>query len=151
MSTKILFPAIAVFLLLSMAVYFIVNPSYRKSIEAKYYFEMGDYKEAYMLANEAFSEDVYNRMASTIMAQSKTSLKYVAYIGEAKSYMKEINLLVEADTISDASRAKIKMMATIMVDSYPKLAPSVITDKALVDEAAQYFKKFEQLLEKVSH
>jgi len=151
MSTKILFPAIAAFLLLSMAVYFIVNPSYRKSIEAKYYFEIGDYKEAYSLANEAFSEDVYNRMASTIMAQSKTSLKYVSYIEEGKRYMKEINAMAEGDTISDASKAKIKMMATIMVDSYPKLAPSIITDKELVDEAAKYYKNFEQLLEKVSH
>jgi hypothetical protein len=151
MSTKILFPAIAGFLLFVMAVYFIANPSYRKSIEAKYYYEIGDYKEAYALANEAFSEDVYNRMASTIMAQSKTSLKYVAYIEEAKAYMKEINALAEADTISDASKAKIKMMATIMVDSYPKLAPSVITDKELVAQAAKYFKNFEQLLEKVSH
>jgi len=151
MSTKILFPAIAVFLLLVMAVYFVANPSYRKSIEAKYYFEMGEYKEAYALANEAFSEDLYNRMASTIMAQSKISLKYVSYIDEGKKYMAEINTIAEGETISDASKAKIKMMATIMVDSYPKLAPSIITDKELVAEAAHYFTNFEQLLEKVSH
>ena len=151
MSTKILFPVIAALLLLSMGTYFVVNPSYRKSIEAKYHFEVGEYKEAYVLANEAFSEDVYNRMASTIMAQSKTSLKYVAYIEDGKKYMKEINEIAKGDSISDASKAKIKIMSMIMVESYPKLAPSIITDKELVTQAAQYFKNFEQLLEKVSH
>jgi len=149
MSTKILFPAIAGSLLAIMAIYFIVNPSYRKSIEAKYYFEIGKYDEAYALANEAFSLDLYNRMASTIMAQSKTSLKYVKYVNQAKDYMKQINEMAQAKTISDASKAKIKMMSKIMVDSYVKLAPSIITDKELVSEAATYYKNFEQLLEKV--
>jgi tetratricopeptide (TPR) repeat protein len=149
MSTKILFPAIAGSLLAIMAVYFIINPSYRKSIEAKYYFEIGKYDEAYVLANEAFSLDLYNRMASTIMAQSKTSLKYLKYVNQAKDYMKQIDKIAQAKTISDASKAKIKMMSKIMVDSYIKLAPSIITDKELVDEAATYYKNFEQLLEKV--
>jgi tetratricopeptide (TPR) repeat protein len=151
MNTKILFPAIAAFLLAIMSVYFIANPSYRKSIEAKYYFEIGDYKEAYSLANEAFSIDVYNRMASTIMAQSKTSLKYVEYIETAKEYMKQINEIAKSkENISDAQKAKIRLMSQIMVESYVKLAPSIITDSDLVEEAARYYKNFEKLLEKVS-
>ena len=151
MNTKILFPAIAAFLLAIMSVYFIANPSYRKSIEAKYYFEIGDYKEAYSLANEAFSIDVYNRMASTIMAQSKTSLKYVEYIETAKEYMKQINEIAKSkENISDAQKAKMRLMSQIMVESYVKLAPSIITDSDLVEEAARYYKNFEKLLEKVS-
>ena len=150
MNVKILFPAIAIGTLLFMGIYFLVNPSYQKSIEAKYHYEMGHYKEAYELANEAFSMDVYNRMASTIMAQSQTSLKYVAYINQAKEYMVIINEIAKSDTISDAQRAKIKMMSEVVVDSYVKLAPSVITDKALVKEAATYHKNFEKLLEKVT-
>lgn len=149
MSSKVLFPTIATAILAIMAIYFIINPSYRKSIEAKYYFEIGEYEEAYTLANEAFSLDVYNRMASTIMAQTKTSLKYVKYIHQAKEYMKQINEIAQAQSISDVDKAKIKMMSKIMVESYPKLAPSIITEKDLVDEAATYYKNFEQLLEKV--
>ncbi len=150
MRTKYLFPVIALFLSLSMAVYFIVNPSYTKSIEAKYYFETGDYKEAYALASEAFGLDVYNRMAATIMAQSTTSLKYVKYIDEAKKYLKEIQEIANHASLSPADRAKIKLMSEIVVDSYVKLAPSVITDKKLVQEAAKYHNKFEKLLAKVT-
>ena len=150
MKNKILFPAIALGLLLFMGIYFLVNPSYQRSIEAKYHYEMGHYKEAYALANEAFSMDVYNRMASTIMAQSNTSLKYVAYINQAKDYMTQINKIAMNESISDAQRAKIKLMSEIMVDSYVKLAPSVITDNKLVKEAASYHSNFEQLLEKVT-
>lgn len=150
MKTKLLLPAIAFGLLLFMAIYFLLNPSYQKSIEAKYYYEVGEYQEAYTLANEAFSMDVYNRMASTIMAQSKTSLKYVAYINQAKEYMKVINEMASHESISDAERAKIKMMSEIVVNSYAKLAPSVVTDTQLVQDAATYHANFEKLLAKVT-
>ena len=150
MKAKLLIPLTALGLIVSMAIYFLINPSYEKSLEAKYYYETGSYEKAYELANEAFSMDVYNRMASTIMAQSKTSLKYVKYINQAKEYMRRINDIAAKQSISDADRAKIKMMSEIMTDSYVKLAPSVITDRALVQEAAAYHKNFEQLLEKVN-
>ncbi|WP_226962156.1 hypothetical protein [Sulfurimonas marina] len=132
-----------------MILFFLTNPSYEKSLEAKYHYEMGDYNKAYTLASEAFSEDVYNRMASTIMAQSKTSMKYEKYIKEAKQYLREINEMISQDTIDDAQRARIKLMSEIMVESYIKLAPSVITNKELVSQAAKYHKQFEKILEKV--
>lgn len=132
-----------------MAIFFFTNPSYQRSLEAKYHYEMGDYKEAYTLAAEAFSLDVYNRMASTIMAQSKTSLKYVKYLDQAKEYLTLINQIANQESIDDSQRAKIKLMSEIMVESYRKLAPSVITDKQLVQEAAKYHQQFEQILEKV--
>ena len=150
MKTKILFPLIALSMIMVLFMFFLLNPSYEKSIKSKYYYEMGDYKEAYVLASEAFSIDVYNRMASTIMAQSKTSLKYVKYNNTAKEYMKEINVIATHDIISDADKAKMKMMSKIMIDSYIKLAPSVITDRALVEESASHYKNFEKLLEKVT-
>lgn len=140
---------IAVFLIAFMALFFLTNPSYEKSLEAKYYYEMGDYAKAYDLASEAFSLDIYNRMASTIMAQSTTSMKYEKYIKDAKKYLFEINEMIAQDTITDAQRSKIKVMSEIMVESYVKLAPSVITNKTLVEEAASYYKQFEKILEKV--
>ncbi len=150
MQTKILFPAIAIGTLFFMAVYFIVNPSYQKSIQAKYYYETAEYKEAYSLASEAFSMDVYNRMASTIMAQSKTSILYVDYINQAKEYMLEINKIAMKDEISTADRARMKIMSEIVVQSYVKLAPSVLTNKMLVKNAAKHHDEFEKLLEKVT-
>lgn len=150
MKAKFIFPSIALLLVSIMGIYFLINPSYQKSIEAKYYYEMGDYKEAYLLANEAFSMDVYNRMASTVMAQSKTSIKYVKYIKQAKEYLANINKLASKDILSDADKIKIKLMSEIVTESYIKLAPSIITDKVLVKEAAKYNTDFEKLLEQVN-
>jgi len=149
MNTKILFPSLATLLVLIMGVYFLSNPSYEKSIRAKYYYETGDYKEALSLAKEAFTLDVYNRMASTVMAQSITSLKYSAYIDDAKKYMKQINEIAAKESISDPDRAKIRLICEIMLSSYIKLAPSVVTDADLVKDAANYNLGFEKLLEKV--
>ncbi len=150
MRTRYLFSLIAFGMIATMGIYFLLNPSYEKSIEAKYYYEVGEYDRAYSLANEAFSMDVYNRMASTIMAQSKTSLKYVKYIDQAKTFLAEINSMAEQESLSDSDRAKIKIMSEIMVDSFVKLAPSIITDKELVARATKYHDDFEKLLEKVT-
>ena len=150
MRSKYWIPGLAVAFVAVMFVYFLTHPSYQKSLQAQYYYEVGYYQEAYKLASEAFSMDVYNRMASTIMAQSKTSMKYQKYIQQAKSYMAKINEIVSKESISDADRARIKLMSEVMVDSYKKLAPSVITDNKLVQEAARYYNDFGKLLEKVS-
>jgi len=150
MNNKIFFPLIAFSMLLFMGVYFLVNPSYQKSLQAKYYFETGEYKEAHLLAKEAFGMDVYNRMASTVMAQSITALKYVAYIEDAKKYMAQINEIATHEAISDQDKAKIRLMCEIMVSAYIKLAPSVVTDSDLIEETKAYYEKFETLLEKVN-
>lgn len=150
MKNKVLLFSFAALILFIMFVSFLISPSYQKSIEAKYNYEMGSYKIAYSLANEAFSMDVYNRMASTIMAQSKTSLKYVSFINDAKKYMQEIDTIAAEGSVSDAQRAKIKTMCNIIIDSYPKLAPSAITDKTLVNDAQKYFDKFEKIFEQVN-
>ncbi|MFT7861026.1 MAG: hypothetical protein ABXS93_08815 [Sulfurimonas sp.] len=149
MNFKNFFIFITVFLLAFMVLFFTTNPSYEKSLEAKYHYEMGDYTKAYNLAKEAFSEDVYNRMASTIMAQSRTSMKYEKYIKESKEYLRVINEIIAQDNIDEAQRSKIKLMSEIMVESYVKLAPSVITDKTLVQEASRYHEQFEKILDKV--
>jgi len=150
MNSKFFFPITAFVLIITMVIYFFSHPSYEKSLESKYYYEMGEYHKAYKSANEAFSMDMYNRMAATVMAQSKIALKYVDYIDLAKKYMVTINTIANQATISDADRAKIKMMSEIVVDSYTKLASSVMTNKALLIEAKKYHDSFEKLLEKVS-
>nr|WP_321267906.1 hypothetical protein [uncultured Sulfurimonas sp.] len=150
MRSRVLIPIVAFVMIIAMAIYFLVNPSYEKSLKAKYYYEMGEYNESLVLAKEAFSIDIYNRMASTIMAQSITSLKYVSYNNDAKKYMQDINKIATHDVISDADKAKIRTICHIMLSAYIKLAPSVVTDKELIEESASYHKKFEKLLEKVT-
>lgn len=137
-------------LILVMAVYLIINPSYEKSFEAKYYYHMGDYKKSLSLSKEAFGLNVYNRMASTIMAQSQISLQYWEYIQQAKKYMKEIDIMAQKEALSDADKAKMKLMSEVVIDGYVKLSPSVVTDKQLVIEAAHYHDEFVKLNEKIT-
>jgi len=150
MNSKILILTFAIVTLTMMSMYFYTHPSYQKSLQAKYYYEIGDYNEAYALAKEAFGLDLYNRMAATVMAGSTTSLKYVKYINDGKKYMEDIGDIVTHDVISNADKAKIRLVCEIMLASYVKLAPSVVTDEALVIEAAKYYSKFKKLLEKVN-
>ena len=56
MRGKLLF-VVALILLGSMALYFLTHPSYERSLEAKFYYNIGDYKQAYLLAKEAFEID----------------------------------------------------------------------------------------------
>jgi len=150
MNSKLMIPIVALSLLILMAIYVVVNPSYEKSIRAKYYYEIGEYKEALTLSKEAFALNVYNRMASTITAQSITALKYVDYINDAKKYIKEIDEIATHEFITRADKAKIKIICEIMLGTYKKLAPSIITDPKLIDDSAAYHQKFETLLEKVT-
>ena len=141
------FLSVAFVFLASMGLYFLINPSYERSLEAKFYFETGNYEEAYDLAKEAFEIDPYNKMASTIMTQSQYALRYVRYIEDAKRYIKEIEKMVQEE-LDGAKRAKIRTIAAIMVEGYDKLAPSVVVDKALIKEAKYYYERFQKILQK---
>ena len=133
-----------------MAGYFLLNPSYEKSLKAKYYYNTGDYKYALTLAQEAFNMDLYNRMAATIMTQSKASLKFVDYNDDAKKYMNEINEIAKKEYIEYADKAKMRLMSEVMIASYKKLAPSTVIDSNLKKEAQKNYNEFEKLLEKVT-
>lgn len=139
-----------------MAIYFMFNPSYQRSLEAKYYYITGDYKEAYTLASEAFGLDGYNRMAATIMTQSQTAIKFVDYIDEAKKYLGQISKMAEASSITDSDKAKIKMMCEIMMESFVKISPidrdgrAVLLDDDLIEEARHYHQQFADLHEKIT-
>jgi len=125
--------------------YFFLNPSYERSLEAKFHYAMGDYKQAQELATEAFEMNAYNRMASTIMTQSQTAMKFVNYIEESKKYMSEIAQIASGDGVSRGDRAKVKMICEIMIETHMKIAATVLTDKNLVKEAKEYNDKFKKL------
>ncbi|MEA2111344.1 MAG: hypothetical protein U9P71_04785 [Campylobacterota bacterium] len=141
---------ISVLLVASMVLYFTLNPSYQRSLEAKYYFAVSDYKKAQEAAVEAFELNQYNRMAATIMTQSQVAMRFVNYNSQAKSFMKRITEMAKGDEISDADKAKIRTMCMIMIDEYVKISPSVVIDEELVAEAKHYYEKFLKLHEKVT-
>jgi len=130
--------------------YFLFNPSYERSLEAKFYYTLGEYRQAEILATEAFELNPYNRMASTIMTQSQTAMKFVNYIEESKKYMQQISAIANGEGVSSAERSKVKLICEVMIDSYAKISATVVTDTALVEEAASYHEKFKKLHEKIA-
>jgi len=131
--------------IVGLGLWIVVNPSYQKSIESRLYYAMGSYDDAYSLSKEAFALDPYNRMASTVMAQSQTALKFVRYNDDARRYIKEIRRIAAQKNVSPQDRAKIKMMAMIMIDAYRKIAPTVVIDKELVEETRSNYEQFKML------
>jgi tetratricopeptide (TPR) repeat protein len=147
---------IGVGFVVSMLFYFLINPSYERSIESKFYFAIGEYEEAHRLASEAFILDPYNRMAATVMTQSKTALVFVDYVDQAKAYMKQISEIAESKSITEAQKAKMRLMCQIMMDSYVKISPikrdgrTMVLDEALLSEAKSYYDQFVELHEKLA-
>ncbi|MDD2838882.1 MAG: hypothetical protein AB7U44_02160 [Sulfuricurvum sp.] len=131
--------------IVGLGLWIVVNPSYQKSVESRLYYAMGSYDDAYSLSKEAFALDPYNRMASTVMAQSQTALKFVRYNDDARRYIKEIRRIAAQKNVSPQDRAKIKMMAMIMIDAYRKIAPTVVIDKELVEETRSNYEQFKML------
>lgn len=140
---------ITLILLLIMGLYFVFNPSYQKSIEAKIYYSLGNYDKAYTLSSEAFSLEPYNRMANSVMVQSKYALRYVNYNKEAEQYLSVIRTYSDQEKISLPEQMRIKMMCDIMIDKHKKMQPTILIDKELVKEAQKNYERFVKLHERL--
>ena len=136
-------------LLIVMGSYFAFNPSYEKSIEAKLYYSIGNYEKAYALSSEAFKEEPYNRMANSVMVQSKYALRYVNYNKEAKQYLSIIRTYADQDKITLAEQMRIKMMCDIMIEKHEKMQPTILIDEALVIESQKNYEQFVKLHERI--
>lgn len=124
---------------------FLFSPSYQKSLQAKWHYEFGEFVEAYELSREAYELDSYNRMAFTIMQQSKKSIEIDEFIKEAKEYKSKIEKLARDGEIAKEERARIKMQCEIILESYKYLSSTVLIDKELLREAKELNGWFEKL------
>jgi hypothetical protein len=131
--------------LLGMAAFALFNPSYEKAFEAKWHYMMGEYDQAYTLAKEAYELDHYNRMAFTIMTQTDVSRRVLDYIREGHEYLKQIDQMLQQSPLPEDDRLRVKMMCEVMMEKYPKLAPTKLTDSKLVDESERIYKKFKTI------
>jgi len=143
LSNRMIYLIVALFLV-GMAAFAFFNPSYEKAFEAKWHYMMGEYDQAYALAKEAYDLDHYNRMAFTIMTQTEVSKQVLDYIREGSDYLRQIDTMMRSD-LSEADRLRIKMMCEVMIEKYPKLAPTKLTDPDLVQEAETIYKKFKNI------
>ncbi len=150
---KILFKKlfITIFIIVSfIGLYFVgFSQSYKLSLEARVKYVMGDYKGARILAKEAFELDPYNKMAFSILAQSKISAKFLDYIEDAKRYLSKIEELSSRGDFSKADKIKIKFYCEIMIEKYKKLSPTVMTDKELYKASTKEYEKFVKIYEEL--
>ena len=146
---KALFTALSIFLIIMIIFFFGFSDSYRYSMEARVKYFLGDYQEARDLAKKAFDLDPYNKMAFSILAQSKISAKLVDYIKESDNYLKKIEFLTNKQNFSNRDKIKIKMITEVMMQKFQKLNPTVMTNKELYAQCIKRYKKFKTIYEKL--
>lgn len=125
--------------------YFSKSSSYQKSLQAKVYYSMGNYNEAYKLSKIAYEEDRYNKMAFSIFTQSKISKAYVDYVKEGNGYLQKITTISAKSQMSAADRERIKMMCEVMTEKYQFISPTRLTKPKLLQEADKIYEKFKTL------
>ncbi len=146
---KKLFTTILVFVLGLGLFLFAFSDSYKLSLKARVKYFMGEYKEARVLAKEAFELDPYNKMAFSILAQSKISARLLDYVEDSKRYLKKIETLSAKGNFSESDKIKIKFYCEIQLEKYDQLAPTVMTDKELYQACTTQYKKFKKIHEEL--
>ena len=145
MQSKALYLLLALALLGAMAIFAWTNPSYEKAFEAKWYYLTGDYDTALKLAEAAYEEDPYNRMALTTLNRAKIAKIYADYIHEGENYFQTIEAIARHKPIDEADRIRIKMMCEVMLGRYAALPDTPLVDPALKKEAHTIYRKFKEL------
>ena len=125
--------------------YFFTDSSYQDSFEARFYYLIGNYKKAYNFAKKSYDKDPYNKMAFTVLTQSKIATQYVDYTKTGNEYLSRIDKISSKKEYSDADKVRIKLMCEIMLGDYKKLSPTKLTNAELVKDARKLNDKFEQL------
>jgi tetratricopeptide (TPR) repeat protein len=114
-------------------------------MEAKYFFETGDYKKAELLAKKAYILDPYNRMAFTVYTQSKIAKQWQNYINDAIKYFKEIENIANKPNITKKDKLKVKVMLEIIMEEYKTLPQSKLLPKDLRIRAKELHEKGKKL------
>ena len=121
LKTKIGFILLLILLTVAVYFYYIFDKSYMLSSEAKRYYLAEDYKEASELAQKAYDLNQYNRMAFTVLVQSKESMKWRKYIDETTKYLSFIEEVSYKKKIGKSDLTRIKMICEIATANYEKL------------------------------
>lgn len=125
---------IAIFLIILFGLFFYSDNSYKLALEAKFLYENKEYKKALNLSQKALDIDIYNKMANTILNQSKAAMKFSSYIKNGKEYLERIKKMSQS-SVSKADSERIKMMCDVMIEDFDDLKNSALLDSELKNEA----------------
>jgi len=122
------------FLIVLFGLFFYSDNSYKLALEAKFLYENKEYEKALNLSQKALDIDIYNKMANTVLNQSKAAIKFSSYIKNGKEYLERIKKMSQS-SISKADSERIKMMCDVMIEDFDDLKNSALLDSELKNEA----------------
>ncbi|ERJ26314.1 hypothetical protein [Campylobacter concisus] len=125
---------IAIFLIVLFGLFFYSDNSYKLALEAKFLYENKEYEKALNLSQKALDIDIYNKMANTVLNQSKAAIKFSSYIKNGKEYLERIKKMSQS-SVSKADSGRIKMMCDVMIEDFDNLKNSALLDSELKNEA----------------
>ena len=125
---------IAIFLIVLFGLFFYSDNSYKLALEAKFLYENKEYEKALNLSQKALDIDIYNKMANTVLNQSKAAIKFSSYIKNGKEYLERIKKMSQS-SVSKADNERIKMMCDVMIEDFDNLKNSALLDSELKNEA----------------
>ncbi|WP_107691109.1 hypothetical protein [Campylobacter concisus] len=125
---------IAIFLIVLFGLFFYSDNSYKLALEAKFLYENKEYEKALNLSQKALDIDIYNKMANTVLNQSKAAIKFSSYIKNGKEYLERIKKMSQS-SVSKAYSERIKMMCDVMIEDFDDLKNSALLDSELKNEA----------------
>jgi tetratricopeptide (TPR) repeat protein len=149
MLSKIYLVIFALLVLGGSAFYFASNSSYKNSFQARVYYFLGNYDKALEYAQIAYNADIYNKMAFTVLTQSKIAQSYEKYIEQGNEYLKKIDVISEKKVYTEADKIRIKMMCEVMMESFKELVPTALTNEQLQENSLKVYTQFKQLHEEL--
>lgn len=141
MWAKVVVTVGAILFVLFAFFYFSTNSSYSLASEAKAFYDLGKYDEAIELAEIAYKKDNYNRMAFTVITQSKEHKKWLKFIKESKEFLQKATDISNQRVITRGDRYEMKIMAELVMEEYLKLAKEDPLIKEDVREKADHLHK----------
>ena len=121
------------------------NPSYKLSIEAKYYYTLGEYKIAYQIAEESLRIREYNTMAFHIKTRSGATIEVINFNNEAQEFLANIKEIIAKDKIGRTDKLRTKMMSDVILSKYRNLKLPLVDDEVIKSTALYLFQKFQKI------
>ncbi|MCD8212724.1 MAG: hypothetical protein LUC34_01495 [Campylobacter sp.] len=144
MKAKLLAVFLPILIIIASWLFFETDGSYQLSFKAKFYYEIGNFDRSFELSKKALELDSYNKMASTLVNQSKIALKFSAYVKDGENFLEKIKKISQKE-VTNADKERIKLMCEIMINGYEQLKNSPLIAKSLKNEAQNMRENFIKL------
>jgi len=125
------------------------NPSYKLSIEAKYYYTIGEYEIAYQIAEKSLRIREYNTMALHIKTRSGATLEVISFNLEAREFLAKIKVIISKTEIGRNDKLRTKMMSDVIISKYYNLKFPMVEDEKIQNLALKFFRKFQKINKQV--